>query len=231
MTSKKINILIGYDQQLIADGLAAIVTREKELNVLARVKNDQSVLQTIQKYNPEIAIIEIARWPRHYIDYIRKFSEMLKNTKILIISEKISRDALIEVLALVHGYVLRTSGGEKVIEAIHALMKSDKYLCSQEIEEFVHEIPEDNTSSLTRREKEILSLWLTSNEYSEIADKLNISESTVRTHLKNIRQKSGSLNRIEMMVYACKNNVLHFEMEPICNNCKFYCEKVQINPN
>ncbi|WP_346862343.1 response regulator transcription factor [uncultured Draconibacterium sp.] len=219
-------MLIGYDQQLIADGVAAILTLEKDLNVIACIKNDQSVLQSIQKYNPEIAILEIARWPRHYIDYIRKFSAILKNTKLLIISELLSHDALVEVMSMVNGYLIRTCRGEKIIEAIHALMKSDKYLCSQEIEEFVHNFPENKNHSLTRREKEILSIWLTSNENSEIADRLNISESTVRTHLKNIRQKSGSLNRIEMMVYACKNNVTDFEMEPVCNNCKFCCEKI-----
>ncbi|WP_081804896.1 helix-turn-helix transcriptional regulator [Draconibacterium orientale] len=48
-----------------------------------------------------------------------------------------------------------------------------------------------------------------------------MSESTVRTHLKNIRQKLGSINYLQIMIYACQHNLISDNHKPICPNCRF----------
>ncbi|WP_372774630.1 response regulator transcription factor [Mangrovibacterium sp.] len=68
-----------------------------------------------------------------------------------------------------------------------------------------------------------MSLWVNSDSNIQIAEKLNISQTTVRTHLKNIHEKFGAGSQIQMMTYACKENLLNGQFSPVCPNCRSYC--------
>lgn len=230
MPSPKINIIIAYDQQLIADGLSEILSKDKDFAVIHSLKNEESVFDVVSKTKPDVVLFEFARWPSHYINYIREFSVAFHRTKLLVISELVSHDYLMQVMSFAHGYLLRTCSASKVIFAIHEVMKLGKYLCPQEIEEIVNS-KTNNSPRLTLREEEVLSFWLALDDNVEIAKNLNISESTVRTHLKNIRHKINGTNKIQMMIYACKNNILNLGMEPICPNCKYSCHKLKVKCN
>lgn len=223
MNSEKIKLSIAYDQQLIADGLKVLLDREMNLQVLDSVTNGNSVPELIIKNRPDILLLELARWPYHYLDYIKNISSLAGDLKLILISEKISYSLLIEVMTHVNAYLLRTCSIANIILAIEEVARQGKYLCTQEIEEFVSpERSEDK--KLTSREEEVLTHWLTSDNNRQIASNLHISESTVRTHIKNIKEKTNSTTYVQMVVYACKNNILNGGMEPICQNCKYSCK-------
>lgn len=221
MSKNQIQILIAYDQQLIADGLAAILSLENDFNVIDTVSNKVLNVEIVKQNNPDILFFEFARWPKHYLEFVKQFSDLYQNLKILILSELISHDSLVKIMSFVNGYMLRTCSSEKVLTALHEVFHLGKYLCPQEIKEFFRINKTDENHKLTPREEEVLSAWLVSNGSNKMADSLNISESTVRTHLKNIRQKIGGKNKIDMLIYACQNSILNKGKEPICRNCKY----------
>jgi len=230
MNSKKIKLLIAYDQQLIADGLKALLDRETNLQVLNSVTNGNSVPDLIIKNRPDILLLELARWPCHYMEYVKNISALTGDVKLILISEKITYSLLVEVMTHVNAYLLRTCSIENIILAIEEVARQGKYLCTQEIEEFVS--PERSADTkLTSREEEVLAHWLISDNNSQIASNLHISESTVRTHIKNIKEKTNSTTYIQMVVYACKNNILNGGMEPICQNCKYSCKTLAPGKN
>ncbi len=221
MSKNQIQILIAYDQQLIADGLAALLSLENNFTVIDKISNNELSVDAVKQLNPDILFFEFARWPKHYIEFVKQFSDLYQNLKILILSELISHDSLVTIMSFVNGYVVRTCSSERVITALHEIYDLGKYLCPQEIKEFFRIRKEDENHKLTLREEEVLSAWLISNGTIELANNLNISESTVRTHLKNIRQKIGGKNKIDMLVYACQNSILNTGNKPICKNCKY----------
>lgn len=231
MSTKKIDVAIAYDQQLIADGLVLSLSREEDINIVACLQNNDSLVNKLAQIQINIVILECARWPNHYLGYMENISKALPEAKLLVISELLKYANLVEVLKIAHGYLLRTCSIKKVILALREINISGKYLCPKEVDEFINSKKENIDKRLTLRENEILTHWLLSYDNNKIADNLNICESTVRSHLKNIRRKIKSNNKIQMLVYACKNNILNNGMNPICPNCKYSCSEVSLDCN
>jgi len=228
MQKNNIQILIAYDQQLIADGLAAILSGKNDFNVIDTINNEDLISKHVEEFKPDIVLFEFARWPKHYIEYIKEFSQLFQNSKILILSELIPHDSLVKIMSFVNGYILRTCSSDSLIRALHEVYDLGKYLCPKEMKEFFKIKEPTKNTKLTVREEEVLSTWLDASDNKIIAEKLHVSESTVRTHLKNVKEKIGSANKIQMLIYACRNNILKSGKKPICPNCKFFCNKRNI---
>lgn len=224
MMGNKINIVIGYDQRILADGLTAIITAEKKMEIIHSVKNGDSLFDIVEREKPNLILFEFDRWMNYYIHYVKKFSESFPWLRILILSEFISHRIAKQIIPYIHGYLLRTCSSEKVILAISQINDSGKYLCPEAIDEFVGIRKKVAETELTLREKDVLSKWLTSENTRDIGLSMHISESTVRTHLKNIKQKLGKINKTQLMIFACRSNLIDIEMKPLCPNCRFYCE-------
>ncbi|WP_167618977.1 response regulator transcription factor [Maribellus sediminis] len=216
-------ILLAFDQKLVADCLKSYLSHHKNLQVIGEIKNDNNPSKTISDLNPDLVIFEFMLWSVKYLDYMSKLNLQFPGLKILIISELISQQLMVKIMPYINGYVVKTCSAEKIILAIQEINCSGKYLCPKAVDNFFKcHRNDENDSSLTGREKQILSAWIEEETNNEVANALNISVSTVRTHLKNIREKLGNVNRLQMMIYACKHNLLARKHKPICPNCRFF---------
>ncbi|MFY9154435.1 MAG: response regulator transcription factor [Prolixibacteraceae bacterium] len=223
MEDISIKVLIAYDQGLVAYGLEALLTKHKDINVVAIFENGDELHSKIAGLTADILIIELTNWIFRHFEYVKLIHNRFPNLKLLILSELISHNQLENLMPHIHGYVLRTCSSEKVFTAIHEIFSSGKYLCSKAIDVFFgDEKKHDHELDLTVREKEILTGWLTTKDNYELANQLNISQSTVRSHLKNIRQKLGNLNHSQLMNFTCRENIIKGKFKPLCCNCKAY---------
>lgn len=221
-----IKVLISYDQSLVAEGLAAILSKQKDIRVIEFFENDLFCNKNISDYDVDILILEVCNWSTQYFDYVKSIRGSSQNLKLLIISDIITHRQLDSLMPYINGYILRTCSSETVIFAIHEIFVSGKYLCSREIDILFGSTGNNDAElDLTLREKEILANWLTSKDCNELAQNLNISNSTVRTHMKNIRQKLGAISHIQLMSYACRENILTDKFKPFCDYCKSFSNR------
>jgi DNA-binding NarL/FixJ family response regulator len=223
---KTINISILYDQLLIAEGYRAVLSGQQQFHISNLIENDINILEKIKSTETDLLIIELSYISKESITYITKLNKSLPNLRLLIISGLITRELLTPIIKVVDGYILRTCSSEKLVLAIQEIFEGRKYICSQLIPVLI----EDNHDNLynidlTSRERDVLSLLYTTKHNLEIAEKLNISQTTVRTHIKNIRHKCGDTNEVQLMRYACNKNLLKENCIPLCPNCKFFCKK------
>ncbi len=224
MHQKTIKILIAYDEQLVADGLKCILSKHDSFDVMELLRNDENIFQWIPEHDPDIVIFEFSMWVRNNLKLMADLRSIFPEIRILIISESVSPEIVRDLMPLINGYIVRTCSSGKVILAIHEIIESGKYLCPKVVDEyFTCSTTVKSDSILTIREKEVLCNWIESNNNDEIADILNISRSTVRTHLNNIRQKLGNLNHLQLMIYACRQNILNRKFKPVCPNCRSFC--------
>ncbi|WP_321316586.1 response regulator transcription factor [Labilibaculum sp.] len=223
-----ISILISYDQCMIAEGFQAVLTNHKQFHVYGLRKNKSDLTDFISSNQTDLLIVEIADISKNSIHYINKIHRSLPKLKIIIISGIPPHELLKQLVNITNGYLLRTCSSAKLFLAIKEIFESGKYICSQLIPIlFNNDQPSNHNINLTVREKEILSLLFTTKDNSEIAKNLNISQTTVRTHLKNIRNKFGDFNQIQMMRYACNNALHKNDCIPLCPNCKFFCNETE----
>lgn len=220
-------VLIAFDQKLIADCLKSYLSHHKHLQIIGEIVNDGKHFTSIKELNPDLIIFEFKLWSIKYLDYMSTLNQQFPYLKILIISELISQQLMLKIMPYINGYVVKTCSAEKIIIAIQEINSAGKYLCPKAVDNFFScQQNGDTESLLTGREKEILSSWIEEDSNYAIADSLHISESTVRTHLKNIREKLGSANHLQMMIYACKHNLLGKKHKPICPNCRFFIDQL-----
>lgn len=224
LNNKTIKVVIVFDEQLVADGLKCILSGQKNINVLSLVMNDENIFQLVPDLNPDIIIFEFSKWMGNYPKLMKKFHSTFPLLNILIISESVSHEIIKDIMPSISGYMVRTCSSEKVILAVNEIFKSGKYLCPKVLDEYftcTRTVKSD--SILSHREKEVLCTWIESKDNNEIAENLNISRSTVRTHMNNIRQKLGNLNHLQLMIYACRQNILNQNFRPVCPNCRSFC--------
>ncbi|MGZ2369289.1 DNA-binding response regulator [Ancylomarina sp. YFZ004] len=223
---KTINISIYYDQLLVAEGYKAILSGQKQLYISNLIENDIDILERIKSIETDLLIIEFSNITKENIKYITQLHKSVPSLKLLIISGLITREFLDPLIKVIDGYLLRTCSSEKLVLAIHEIFEGGKYLCSKLIPILLEDNHENGFKiDLTTREREVLSLLYTTKHKLEIAEKLNISQTTVRTHLKNIRQKSGNKNEVQLMRYACNKSLLKDNCIPLCPNCRFFCKR------
>jgi DNA-binding NarL/FixJ family response regulator len=219
-----IKIAIAFDQQLVADGLEVILSNQNNIEVVGLIENKENVIDLIPGLNPHIVIFEFLFWMERYIGLMSKLHLLFPDLKILIISELVSEKMIKLIMPHVNGYLLKTCSSEKMILAVHEIFETGIYLCPKAIGEFFKcTRTVKNDTELTEREQEVLCTWMESKGNNEIAGNLNISESTVRTHMNNIRQKLGNLNHLQLMIYACRQNIMNRNFRPICPNCRSFC--------
>ena len=222
--SNTIRILISYDQQIVAEGIGAVLSKEKRVDICGLKPNKRDQL-TNGDLTIDFWILEFCNVSACQMEHIRQIRHANPGLKLLVVTSPLLRSAMVDLMQLVHGLVIRSCSSDKLLTAIYEIEETGKYLSPKAVRALFEENGDGSLvkNDLTSREKEILSAWLTCRDNAEISDRLNISGTTVRTHLKNIREKFGCANQIQMMTYACKENLLPKNFKPICPNCRCYC--------
>ncbi len=226
MNSKTtISMGICYHQQLVAEGIAAAISSRKNLVLehFLPFENDNCPGE-ITTTSVELLILEFAYISNPVLLMLGNIRANFPSLKILIVSGMVSRHYLNELMKKADGYVLRTCSHATLFKALDEVLASGKFLCQQLMDEIIdHQLKHPMRNALTLRENEILLSWFSLNSTSEIAKKLYISQPTVRTHLKNIREKFGKPYLMKMLFYACQETQFNSDSEPICPYCKTFC--------
>jgi len=145
------------------------------------------------------------------------------SVKIIMLTQYEDYEYIIQALNIgAYGYLLKTSRKNEFVEAINSVALGKKYMC-QKVSDYLisgilvqhkkKEKPETeiNNVTLTRREKEIISLIADSNTNKQISEKLFISLRTVETHRKNLMQKLKVKNVVALIRYALQKKIINFK--------------------
>lgn len=211
---KKIKILIADDHSLVREGLTKILELEKDFEVVGQASNGLETLKKIRELNPDILLLDINMPIMGGLATLRKINEEEIKIKTVMLTIHESREYLIETVELgALGYILKDSDSQILSKAIRDAFAGDLYiqpkLATNVVKEFsiskYKKIKAKN--KLTKREYEVLSLIAEGLNNKNIADKLFISEKTVKNHVSNIFKKINVNDRTKAAIYAFKNNI------------------------
>lgn len=203
VTNKRpIKVIIIDDHQLFNDGLFAMLSSEKSLNVIAQVYDSREAERKISELKPDIVLVDFNMPHINGIELTTLLLHKNPALKIIILS-MYNDERYIESFkkAKARGYLVKTVSAEVVIETIHRVADGDFY--------FPATTPFKNHSEdvflknlkLSNRELEVTQLIKEGMKTKEIANKLNISFYTAETHRKNIRLKIGLKGETEFLKF------------------------------
>jgi len=216
-----IKIILADHQRIFRKALIALFSEKTKIEVLAEADDGDEALEKVEKYKPEIVIMEIEMPKMNGVETVRQIRERLPNTEVIILSIYAKRayiDKLIKAGA--KGYVLKDSHENKLIAAINTVHKGGYYLDSSIADQVSFDYFEGKTKRvlkkqsdpLSEREKEVLRLLALGHTKLEVADILHIGRGTVERHRANIVRKKGIRSRIGLIKYATRIGLIDLNL-------------------
>ncbi|MGF7399923.1 response regulator transcription factor [Thermoanaerobacterium thermosaccharolyticum] len=205
-----INILIADDHVLLRQGLKQIIELEEDMKVIYQESDGEEAYNAAKKISPDIILMDI-NMPN--INGI-KAAKMLKNdnpkNKIMFLTIYNDKEYLMEALKIgVEGYILKDADSDELIKAIRTISNGGVYIHPSLVSEIENLDTDECKKELTDREMQILSLIAEGYSNKEIADKLFLSEKTVKNHVYNIFRKLDVKDRTQAAIYLLKNNNMY----------------------
>lgn len=214
----KIKIVIADDQPIIRDGLKMLLELEEDLEIVGLAANGEEAYFLAEEFNPDVILMDI-RMPK--VDGVlgtRNICAKFPNIKIIILTTFSDDEYIFEALrAGARGYLLKDVHSDELVASIRMIMKGGVLIHpdvaakllngfsnltqGKKDAELEPKVDKAEVNKLTQREQELVELIGTGKTNREIADKLFLSEGTVKNHITNILSKLYLRDRTQIALY------------------------------
>jgi len=215
-------IIVVDDNTSHSAGIRQLIEMEPGMKVVRIATTGQEAIQKVSKIDADIILMDMNMPEMDGISTIEKIQAMKPNLKILALTGYDDPDLVYRAMqAGGKGYILKTMVTTQLRQAIVDVLNGKVYLpislATKFFDEFHNKKKSDDTidpisqallNYLTNREKEVLTLLTEGITYKGVADRLVISETTVKTHVNNIFQKLQVNDRTQAVLYALKHGLV-----------------------
>lgn len=223
MNPNKYQIVIGYSNTLVCDGLEILIDKSNEFEVKDRALLGSNLIDLLNHGKIiDILIVELNYPQKKDLRLIQKIVESHPNLGILVVSLTPHNSLASSFLESgIHAYILKSCNKSDLLIALKKVKEQSNYFCSTITKSILvdHKHGEVEQKQLTDREKEVLGLLVKGNTNTQVSKYLGLTESTVKTHRRNIQNKFGVNNLIGMIRFACRANFIDFGDDEFCANC------------
>jgi DNA-binding NarL/FixJ family response regulator len=227
----KIRIVVADDHPIFRDGLCKLLALEEDFEVVAQAQDGREVLDVLQQYEPDILLLDLKMPGLDGLGTLQRLQAARNRTRVIVLTASDDKNEFVQAMKLgTSGIVLKQTATDLLIKSIRKVHAGEIWLDSHTtaavIRQFVssedvppppHAAPaaprERERSPLSQREREIVALVAQGFKNKEMAEKMFISEQTVKNHLHNIFDKLGVSDRLELALYAIHKG-LHLNGEP-----------------
>ncbi len=209
-------VLIADDHALFRDGLRSLL-EARGVEVVAEARNGREAVDLARRYRPDVVLMDLAMPEMGGLTATRLLSAELPDVKVVVLTASEEDADLFEaVKSGAEGFLPKDLEAGQFFELLEGVTRGAPALtpglARKVLNEFAHPRParaERPVEALTDREREVLELLVqgvTSNK--ELADRLSVSENTVKYHLRNILNKLHLENRAQVIAYALRNGLV-----------------------
>jgi len=215
MDAERIRLVIASPHNLLREGLREILLKEKSIEIIAETIDGPQTLEVIRELKPSILLLDISIIGVNGLRTISLMKSECPATRALMLSGGLDEESVFSALkAGIKGYVCSEANSKELIKAIQAVHRGELWVQRKVISKFLDgeysmdsREKESRRSYLTEREREVLGCLTAGSSNKEIAEKLFISEKTVKTHLNSIFRKLRVTKRLQAILYALDRNM------------------------
>lgn len=210
-----IRIAIADDHPIVLDGLEQLFKLEPDLSVVARCRNADEALTALRAHAPDVLVLDLLMPGGGGLELLRALKHRQQSARVVLLTAVVDDDQLLEAIRLgAQGVVLKDMAPQLLIDAIREVHQGGQWLeqglGGRALRRLLSRETRASESArlLSNREREILRLAAAGLRNRAIADRLAISEGTVKVHMHNIYEKLDVNGRIELTNYARENGLL-----------------------
>lgn len=209
-----IKIMIADDHSMIREGLKSLLELEGDIQVVAEAEDGVDCLEKLKICTPDVLLLDINMPRKNGLEVLQTLKSSKSKVKVLVLTVHNEVEYLMKAVDIgVDGYILKDSESAELKKAIFSIVEGENYIQPSLIPSLNSKMIEKNRNegkieSLTKRELEVLKLLAVGMYNKEVAEKLNISERTVKNHVSNIFKKIEVTDRTQAAVFAIRNNLI-----------------------
>lgn len=201
------------DHPLLRKGVVQLIELEDNLQVVAEASNGEEAIQKALEFNPDLILLDLNMKGLNGVETLKSIKQSGAQSRIIMFTVSDSEADVLQALkAGVDGYILKDSEPEELIEHINNAMRGDLVISAPLTQVLAKSLrPKVESDSildkLTNREQQILRYISQGDSNKIIARKLDIAESTVKVHVKNLLKKINLRSRIEAALFVVENKL------------------------
>lgn len=193
-------VVLIEDYEVLRNSLKDIINHEEGYEVVGDFESYEEALPQIKKLNPDIVFTDITLPGINGIEGTKQLKQLLPKVSIIVISVHENSQYVFDALcAGAIGYLAKSSGKQKVIEALQQLKAGGAPMSVNIARMVVESFQQKQHNELSDRENDVLNLLSKGKSYASIADTLCLSINTIKTHVRNIYEKLQVRNKQELM--------------------------------
>ena len=225
--ASKIRIVVADDHPIFRDGLCRLLALEPDFEVVAQAQDGRQVLDVLQQHEPDILLLDLKMPGLDGLATLQRLQTSKHKTRVIVLTASEDKNEFVQAMKLgTSGIVLKQSATDLLIKSIRKVNAGEIWLDSHTTAAVMRQFAtgadeppvagaapaagggrERERSLLSQREREIVALVAQGFKNKEMAEKMFISEQTVKNHLHNIFDKLGVSDRLELALYAIHNNL------------------------
>jgi len=205
--STPIRVFCVDDHPLLREGITTLVTNSTDMVLAAEASNGREAIQGFREHAPDVTLMDLRLPDMSGIEALIAIRTEFPDARIIILTT-FEGDVEIQraLEAGARGYLLKTMAPPKILEVIREVHAGKKQIPAEIASHLAEHLGEE---SLTEREIAVLREIAEGNRNRDIANKLSISEETVKVHVKHIMEKLGANDRTDAVAIGVRRGVIH----------------------
>jgi DNA-binding NarL/FixJ family response regulator len=210
-------VIICDDQAIVRDGLELLLKLEKDIDVVGLAQDGAEAVDLVARTSPDLVLMDLKMPGMNGVEATRRICTLCPNTKVLVLTTFDNDEWVFDAIrAGASGYLMKDTPRGKVIEAVRGTVMGKSYVDPLVAGKLLDQVaskqelpPTLITARLTGREVEVLRLLARGHSNVEIAEKLHLSEGTVRNHVSVIFSKLDVTDRTQAAILAIRHGLDH----------------------
>ena len=193
------------DHRVVRGGLRAVIEGEPDLDVVGEADSLGPAWDVVQATRPDVLLCDVTLPDGNGIDLVRRVREWRADIGIVVLTMHGDDDTLLAALdAGASALVLKSAYLDDVLSAVRAAAASPDVFSAAGLAAALRRSRHDERPQLTPREKDVLSLLIEGMSIAQVAHRLYLGESTVKTHVAKLYDKLGATNRAQAVMAALR---------------------------
>ncbi|GHO77611.1 DNA-binding response regulator [Ktedonobacter sp. SOSP1-85] len=210
-----IRVCIVDDHIVVRQGVQAFLATQPDIEVVGEAGSGEEAIQLVRELAPDVLLLDLAMPGLDGVETTRRVKQVSPQTHVVVLTSYVQDEYIFPAIrAGALSYLLKESGGEEIVNAIHKAARGEAILHPRIASRVVQELQEKRQteinpfSELSEREMEVLHLIANGFNNAAIAERLVISEGTVKSHVNNILSKLHLTDRTQAAIFAWREGIV-----------------------